>query len=260
MKTIVFINEKGGIGKTSCCFNIAWEMAKKKRILLLDLDGQRANLTYFCGMSKPDDLLTLYEVLQKNRQPKEAIVNVKENLDIIPATADVSKIARIATAKEIEKIVNRMKQIVKEISPDYDYCFIDVSPSPNWGQFLALASSDFAIIPMLPDIASLEADNGVIESIQEVQKNSNSNLKVLGILFNRNDNRTNLSKQVKAISEKFAEKLESKIFASCIRNSVSMGENVYHHIGITDYDTNSSVAEDVRQLVNEIESEVLKNG
>lgn len=253
MKTIVFINEKGGIGKTSCCFNIAWEMAKKNRILLLDLDGQRANLTYFCGMSKPDDLPTMYDVLQKNRKPAEAIKNIKENLDIIPATVDVSGIGQ--TAK-----VSRMKQVIKEVSAGYDYCFIDVSPSPNWGQYLALSSSDFAIIPMLPDIASLEADNGVIESIQEVQDSSNSSLKVLGILFNRNDNRTNMSKQVKAISEKFAEKLESKIFDSCIRNSVSMGENVYHHIGITDYDANSSVAEDVRQLVNEIESEVLKNG
>lgn len=250
MKTIVFINEKGGIGKTSCCFNVAWEMAKTKRVLLLDLDGQRANLTFFCGLSKPDDLLTMYDVLQKNRQPHEAIRNIKQNLDIIPATVDVSGITQ--TAK-----VSRMKQVIRELSSDYDYCFIDVSPSPNWGQYLALSSSDYAIIPMLPDIASLEADNGIIESIQEVQDSSNSNLKVLGILFNRNDNRTNMSKQVKAISETFAEKMKTKIFASSIRNSVSMGENVYHHIGITDYDEASAVADDIRQLIAEIESEVL---
>lgn len=253
MKTIVFINEKGGIGKTSCCFNIAWELSKTKRILLIDLDGQRANLTYFCGIAKPDDLLTMYDVLQKNRHPKEAVVNIKKNLDIIPATIDVSGI--VQTAK-----VSRMKKIIKEITSEYDYCFIDVSPTPNWGQYLALSSSDFAIIPMLPDIASLEADNGVAESIQEVQDSSNSNLKVLGILFNRNDTRTNMSKQVKEISKIFAERLNTKIFENSIRNSVSMGENVYHHIGVTDYDENSKVAEDVRKLLIEIESEVRNYG
>lgn len=253
MKTIVFINEKGGIGKTSCCFNLAWELSKTKRILLIDLDGQRANLTYFCGIKKTDDLLTMYDVLLKNRQPKEAVVNIKENLDIIPATIDVSGI--VQTAK-----VSRMKKIIKEISSEYSYCFIDVSPTPNWGQYLALSSSDFAIIPMLPDIASLEADNGVTESIQEVQDSSNSNLKVLGILFNRNDTRTNMSKQVKEISKIFAERLNTKIFENSIRNSVSMGENVYHHIGITDYDENSKVAEDVRKLLIEIKSEVRNYG
>lgn len=252
-KVITFINEKGGIGKTSCCFNIAWELSKQKKILMLDLDGQRANLTYFCGIKKPDDLLTIFDVLCKGKPVEDVIKPVKDNLDLIPATVDVSNLGQSAK-------VSLMKKVIKTVAPAYDYVFIDVSPSPNWGQFLALSSSDFAIVPMLPDMTSLEADNGIIETVEEVKDSTNANLIVLGLLFNRNDNRTNLSKQVKIMAEKMAAKLNTKVFDTKIRNAVSMGENVYYHIGITDYDEKAAVAEDIRMLAKEIEDEVKKHG
>lgn len=250
---ITFINEKGGIGKTSCCFNIAWELSARKRILMIDLDGQRANLTYFCGVKKPADLLTIFDVLRKGKDIKDVILPVKDGLDLVPATVDVSSLDQSAK-------VSLMKKVIREIRPEYDYILMDVSPTPNWGQFLALSSSDYAIVPMLPDITSLEADNGIIETVEEVRDSSNSNLIVLGLLFNRNDNRTNLSKQVKSMAEKMAAKLQTKVFDTKIRNSVSMGENVYYHVGITEYDPKSSVAGDVKALVAEIESEVEKHG
>ena len=251
---ITFINEKGGIGKTSCCFNIAWELSnKKKKILLVDMDGQRANLTYFCGIKKTDDMLTIYDLLLKGKTPSEAITNIKDNLDIIPANVEVSMLNQSAKAK-------RMKEVLAQVQDQYDYIFIDVSPSPNWGQYLALVASQFAIVVMLPDMASLEADNGIIESIEEVQESSNPNLSVLGILFNRNEFRSNMSKQVKQVSEKVAKRLNSKVFESSIRASVLMGEVAYAHEGITDYDKKSVVAEDVREITKELEKEVKKHG
>lgn len=252
-KVITFINEKGGIGKTSCCFNLAWAMSDKKKILMIDLDGQRANLTYFCGIKKPDDLMTMFDVLCKGKEIRTVIKTVKDNLFIVPATVDVSNMGQAAK-------VSLMKKIVRDISLEYDYVFIDVSPSPNWGQFLALSCSDFAIVPMLPDMTSLEADNGIIETVEEIKEGSNPHLEVLGLLFNRNDNRTNLSKQVKMMAQKMAEKLNTKVFDTKIRNAVSMGENVYYHIGVTEYDPKSAVAKDILTLAEEIESEVQKHG
>lgn len=251
---ITFINEKGGIGKTSCCFNIAWELTnKKKKILLVDMDGQRANLTYFCGVKKSEDMITIYDLLLKGKAPSEAIVSVKANLDIIPANVEVSMLNQTAKAK-------RMKEVLSQVQDQYDYIFIDVSPSPNWGQYLSLVSSNYAVVVMLPDMASLEADNGVIESIEEVQDSSNPNLSVLGILFNRNEFRSNMSKQVKQVSEKVAKRLNTKVFNSSIRSSVLMGEVAYAHVGITDYDKKSLVAEDVKEIAKELEREVKKHG
>lgn len=248
-KVITFINEKGGIGKTSTCFNTAWELAKDNRVLLIDLDGQRANLTYFCGVKKEEEMETIFDVLCRSKAVQDTIIEVKENLYIIPATVEVSNLTQ--TAK-----VSKFKKAIQSINSDYDYIFIDVSPSPNWGQYLALSASDYAIIPMLPDIASIEASNGIVESLEEILDTSNSNLKVLGILFNKYDTRTNLSKQVTRIANKLAEKLDTKIFDTKIRNSVSLSENVYVHKGITEYDKKSMAANDYINLIEEIKKEL----
>ena len=248
-KIITFINEKGGIGKTSTCFNVAWELSSKKKILMLDMDGQRANLTYFCGIQKPDNLTTIADVLKKGKNILEAIQKVKEGLDIIPASVDVADISQ--TVK-----VRKMKEVIKEITDEYDYIFIDVSPSPDWRHYLALSASNYALVIMLPDMTSLESNNGILESVEEVQETTNPDLEVLGLVFNRNENRTNMSKQVKNIADKFAEKMNTKVFNSKIRNAVALGEVAYVHIGITEYDSKSPVAQDIRELVQEIEKEI----
>lgn len=247
-KIITFINEKGGIGKTSTCFNVAWELAKTKKVLMVDMDGQRANLTYFCGVKKPDDLITIADVLKKGKSTKEAIKEVKKNLYLVPATVDVADISQTVKAK-------KMKDALKEVAEDYDYIFIDVSPSPDWRHYLSLAACDYALVIMLPDMTSLESDNGILESIDEVKETSNPNLKVLGIVFNRNEERSNMSKQVKGLAEKFASKMDTKVFKSKIRNAVALGEVAYVHEGITDYDRKSAVADDVRTLTKELVKE-----
>ena len=246
---ITFINEKGGIGKTSCCFNIAWEMAKHKKVLMIDMDGQRANLSFFCGIEKDDEMLTMFNVLQNTASIEQAAKQVKEGLHIVPANITVSNINQ--TAK-----ISRMKKAIEEVKADYDYIFMDVNPSPSWVHVLTLSSSDYIIIPMLPDIASLEANVGIAESVQEVQGTTNPQLKVLGIVFNKYDNRTNLSKQVQKVTESMAAKLDTSIFETRIRNAVALGECVYSHVGITDYDEKSAAANDIMKLTKEIERKI----
>ena len=247
-KIITFINEKGGIGKTSTCFNTAWEISKSKKVLMLDMDGQRANLTFFCGIKKPDDLVTIADVLKKGKDIKESIKSVKKGLDIVPAAVDVSDISQNVKVK-------KMKEALKSVEKDYDYIFIDVSPSPDWRHYLTLSASDYALVIMIPDMTSLESDNGILESIEEVKETSNPNLKVLGLVFNRNEERSNMGKQVKMLAESFAAKMNTKIFKSKIRNAVALGEVAYMHQGITDYDAKSAVADDVRALVKEMMKE-----
>lgn len=251
MKTITFINEKGGVGKTAICFNLAWHLSKTKKILLIDLDGQRANLTYFTGIKKTDELLTMYDVLKGITPISSAIQGIRRYIDIVPAAVTTSFIDTDIEVKD-------MKRAIDEVKDRYDYIFIDVSPSPNWSQFLALSVSDYCIIPMLPDVTSLEADEGMIETIEEVHK-QNTDLKVLGLLINRNENRTNLSRQVKETAQVIAKRLNTEIFDTKIRNSVAVSEAVYFHVGITEYAKKLAVAEDYRQLAKEIERRIRRD-
>lgn len=252
-KTITFINEKGGIGKTSLCFNIAWEMSKKKRILLLDMDGQKANLSYFCGVNKETLNKTIYDIFYGGKSAEECIVSIKDKLDIIPASSVVSNLNESAKPKTLKAALN-------EVSDKYDYIFVDVNPTPNRSHTISLMISDFVIIPMLPDVTSLEANKGIIESLDEIWDMDPNRLKVLGLVFNQFDGRTNLSKDIVEIADKYAERLETIVFKSRIRRSVKLSENVKKHIGITDYDKKCDAAQDVISLTKEIEKEVKKHG
>ncbi len=248
-KIITFINEKGGIGKTSCCFNLAWAMSEKKRILMIDLDGQRANLTFFTGIKKADDLPTMYNVLHEDKNIKDTILPVKRNLFIIPATSNVTNISQQAK-------ITKIKKALSDIKKNYDFVFIDVNPTPNWTHVLSLSSSDYIIIPMLPDIASLEANKGIAESIEEILETTNPQLKVLGILFNKNTNRTILSKQVKSVADSVAAQLNTTVFETKIRDAVALSENIGLHIGVTEYNPKAPVSDDIISLAKEVERRV----
>ena len=250
-RVISFINEKGGIGKTSCCFNIAWEISKRKKVLMIDMDGQRANLTYFAGIDKDSGVKTMFDVLKMDVPMSEITISISDNLFIIPGTVNVASLD--STAK-----VTRMKKAIQEVIDTYDYIFIDVNPTPNWSHVLTLSTCNYIIIPMLPDVATLEANKGIAESVEELLDTTNPNLKVLGLLFNKYTERTNLSKEVTAIANTIAKQLDSKVFKHTIRNAVKLSENVAPHIGITDYDPNSNVAKDVIAVVKELEQEIKK--
>jgi chromosome partitioning protein len=250
-KTITFINEKGGVGKTSICFNAAWELSNQgKRVLMVDVDGQKANLTFFTGIERKNGIKTLIDVLKDGISLKEAVKAVKENLDLIPANAAVGDIG-------MDSKISRFRSELKGIRDEYDYIFIDVTPSPGWSHYLTLSVSDYAVVIMLPDIASLEGNAGIIESIAEVQDTTNTKLKIAGFLFNRNNDRTNLGRQVQEVADRMAGDVETTLFDAKIPQAVSLSECVAMHQGITDYDAGSKAAEAVKEFVKELERRTL---
>lgn len=252
-KTIAFINEKGGVGKSSLCLNTAWCLAEQgMKVLMIDLDAQRANLTFFAGIEKTPDILTLYDVLADGVDIKETVLMVTDNLDIIPATVDVSGLDTLDMSPQA------MALTVEALKPYYDAIFVDVSPSPNKRHVLAMAISDGLILPMLPDVASLEANMGMVETIELAKAMVNPGLKVYGILFNRYTWRASLSRQVAAVTKEMAEAMSTRVFKSTIRQAVVLSENIGQSMGITSYASKSPAAEDIRNFCEELKG-VLEN-
>ena len=179
------------------------------------------------------------------------IKTVKTNLDIVPATSDVSNVT--STAK-----ISRFKAAVKEVKECYDLILFDVNPG-SWMHVLVLSCVDDAVITMLPDVASLEANKGIVETINDIKDTTNPSLRVLGLLFNRNVNRTNLSRQSKAMAEIMAKDLDTVIFDTKIRDCVALGECIAFHQGVTEYSPKSPVSEDIRRLSDEFWSRVGEN-
>ena len=151
-------------------------------------------------------------------------------------------------------------QAVKTVNlDDYDYIMIDVNPSPGWSHYLSLSVADYAVVVMLPDIASLEGNDGVFDSIDEIRETTNDKLKVLGILFNKCSSRTVLARQVIEVARAMAENADSSLFDSKIRNAIVLSENISQNVGITDYAPKSDAAGDIRNFADEIERR-LNNG
>ncbi|MBQ6501548.1 MAG: ParA family protein [Mogibacterium sp.] len=271
-KSIAFVIEKGGTGKSTIAFNIGWYLSKKHKVLFLDLDGQMANLTYFCGVSK-EGILTIGNILDGDADLESAAVNVKPNLHIIPADNSITGIGtpahfdKLSESVELKTsqdyqlfLIERMQEFIRSACEHYDYVLLDPNPSPNYLHTLALCSCEYVIIPVLPDAASVVSDEGTAESLDIVRETGiNEDVRVLGILFNRYTDRTNLSKQVRKITEDFAREMGTTIFKNTIRNSVVLSECVGMHTGITDYRPSSPAAEDVRKVAAEIKRR-MRNG
>lgn len=249
---IAFLNEKGGVGKTSLCFNIGWYLAELgKKILFIDLDGQRANLSFFCNIKDREELPTMKNVLMDGMDINEIIIPVKDNIDIIPGNVELTEIGK--TVK-----LASMAEVIESINAQYDYIFIDVNPTPTRIHVLTMAVADYLIIPMLPDVATLEANKGIIETYTLVKSNNvNDNLKVLGIVFNKFNARANLSQQVAEVTERIAKQLNTSVFNTKVRNNIALSENVGQHIGITEYDPRSNGAIDIVALTSEIQARVV---
>ena len=254
-KVISLMNEKGGVGKSALTFSCAWELSKKgKRVLIIDLDGQTANVTYLAGVAVNENTETMVDVFTKRISIRNIVKRVPKAdsfqvLDIVPANVNLTGISQ--TSK-----ISVMKHAIREILDDYDYIFIDVNPSPDWRHALTLSVLDFVCVVMKPDVMSLEANDGIFDSIDEVKESINPNLKVLGFVVNCFDPRTRIGSSVVEKANEMAEYYNTCVFGTKIRNAVAFSESAISKMGVTDYSPKSLVAEDLRQFVNELEKAV----
>lgn len=246
-KIIGLMNEKGGVGKSALTFSCAWYLMESgKKVLIVDMDGQQANITYLSGLQTDTATKTMEDVLMKDVDPNECCVNVasSENglLDMLPATIQMAGLP--STAK-----ISKMKKAMKSLASKYDYVFLDVNPSPDWRHALVLSVLDKVYIVMLLDVLSLEANKGIFESIEEVQDSTNSNLEIGGIILNQADLRTKLANAVLEKVKEMADFYHTEVCEwAFVRKAVAFAESVAAHQGITAYAAKSGVADDIRKL------------
>ena len=152
--------------------------------------------------------------------------------------------------------ISKLRSELKNIKDTYDYIFIDVTPIAWMEPLFIIIRIRHAIVIMLPDIASLEGNVGILESISEIQETTNTKLQIAGILFNRSNDRTNLGRQVQDIAERMAAEAETSVFDVKIPQAVSLSECVAAHLGITEYDPGSKAAEAIKDFSEELERRI----
>lgn len=254
MITIVASSFKGGTGKTSACLHIASALSlfHKKKCLLVDFDPQ-ANLTSSLGFST-DDLETMVPVLQDEKRIKNVFKRSRiENLDLICANTYLDQIEATAPLVSDPYAHERLRGALKEVSNDYDFCFVDIPPSLNWLCRSAFYASDYSLICAIPEPFSVLA-------MQRLQKyhdviNKNHHIDVVGVLLSFWDERGSINDAlVKGIEMAF----EGKIFETKIRRDKAISKAVLDGKPAFLTEKRSRASEDYRKLAGEFMTRIGK--
>ena len=245
-KISVFVNQKGGVGKTTSAINIGAYIAKKgKKVLLVDFDSQ-GNMSSGVGVDK--DKPTIYEVMAEQCSAQEAVKHTAiENLDVISASIELS-----GAAIELVDQENReyfLKNALAGLKDSYDYIFIDCPPSLGILTLNGLAAADSVMVPMQCEFYSLEGITLLLQTVKKVQKSINPNLVIGGIFFTMYDSRTRLAQEVVMQVKSY---FKDKVFNTIIPRNVRLSEAPSHGMPVCLYDPSCMGAKSYEKLAEEV--------
>ena len=203
-KVVSFSNQKGGVGKTTSCVNIAAQIANKhgKKVLLIDMDPQ-GNATSGLGISKSKIKKTIYDVIIGRCDINEATIKTNfKNLYAVPANIDLA--GAEPELYDLEKEASNFTKLAIEQAKDiYDYIFIDCPPSLGMLTVKALSISDGIVIPMQCEFYSLEGMSQLLNTVKRIRQLYNPSLQIVGILLTMYNGRLTLTNQVVAELKKY---------------------------------------------------------
>ncbi len=220
MKIFCVANQKGGVGKTTTCVNLAAGLAKiGQRVLMVDLDPQ-GNATMGSGVDKRKLELSVYDVLLESASIAEAAVkSEKVGYTVLGANRDLAG-AEIELVN-LEGRDQRLRKALAQVSGDYDFVLIDCPPSLSMLTLNGLCSAHGVIVPMQCEYFALEGLTDLVNTIKQVHANLNKDLQIIGLLRVMFDPRITLQQQV---SDQLKTHFADKVFNTVIPRNVRLAE------------------------------------
>ena len=247
-KAFVFVNQKGGVGKTTSAINIGAYLAEAgKSVLLVDFDSQ-ANLSSGIGIGESTAKPGVYELISGLASLDAVIRPTPVNgLSLIPAGIDLSGAAVELIAEEERDFF--LRKALEPARKHYDFILIDCPPSLGVLTLNGIAAADAVLIPMQCEYFAMEGLTHLLKTIDRIQNGLNPTLDIGGIFFTMYDPRTNLAQQViKEVSAYF----KTKVFATIIPRNVRLAEAPSHGLPISIYDPFCSGAKAYKSLAQEV--------
>jgi len=246
-RIIAICNQKGGVGKTTTCVNLAAALAAAgRRVLLIDLDPQ-GHATMGSGVDKKTVRPTGCEVLLEEVSIEDAIRSLPHGYDLLPGNGDL-------TAADLRLMPQpgrelRLKRLLQSVRANYQYVLIDCPPSLGVLTLNALAAAHSVLVPVQCEYYALDGLSELVGTIRAVRGTVNPELIVEGLLRTMFDGRNNLGAEVSA---QLVQRFGDKVFATLVPRNVRLAEAPSHGKPVTLYDPDSRGAQAYTALAAEL--------
>ena len=245
-KTIAFVNQKGGVGKTTSCVNLgSCLQAVGARVLVCDFDPQ-GNATSGFGVDKGAVFPTVYDVLISGAPVESAIVHTQYS-DVLPANKALAGASVEMIPMERREYL--LKDALAKVASQYDFILIDCPPSLELLTLNCLCAADTVLVPVQCEYYALEGLSDLLSTIRIVKRSLNPAIALEGVVLTMYDGRTNLSMQV---VENVKQNLNQKVYNTLIPRNIRLAEAPSYGMPINMYDPKSAGAEAYMQLAEEV--------
>lgn len=250
MQAFSFMNQKGGVGKTTTTMNVGAALARGGyRVLLVDMDPQM-NLSGGFGIGPKKDG-SVIDFLVNDSEP--LILEIYENLHVLPGSDSMTRFDKYVLESPVHSLepARVLSKRIEEagFSGQYDFILFDSPPKLDLITTNILAYLDWLFIPIMSEEWSVGGAEKTIENATLVRKSVNPELTIGGLFFVRYDPRAILYRSYK---ESLANKYNNLVLEYFTRENVSLRECLFKRKDIFDYAPQSNGAQDYFNLTNEL--------
>lgn len=234
-KIFAVTNQKGGVGKTTTCVNLAASLvAMKRRVLLIDMDPQ-GHATLGSGVNKKELQLSVYDLLVGDVAVEKVLLKTEAGgYDLLPSNVDLAG-AEVNLINQPRR-ERRLADALEGIKQNYDFILIDCPPSLNLLTINALTVARGVLVPVQCEYYALEGLASLVDTLKRVASTVNPGLEVAGILRTMYDPRNSLTRDV---SDQLYEYFENQVLDTVIPRNVRLAEAPSHGMPVLSYDKKS---------------------